>query len=208
MKRAALVAFALAAGCNDTFRFDETSDAGSFADAAPDAAVPPPCQKDADCSAVPGLRCDVASGLCVACLGDGDCAAPSKRCDSAWRACVACLGDSDCATRQRCDSTTRTCLDTCFDFDDRCPLPGFVCEPTLGLCIECRTSVNCAGNPAGGRCDRDIGRCVACLSNAECPAERPRCDRRIGRCVGCVSSAECAPGTACAPASSTCEPLE
>lgn len=213
--RRPLVAIAIAAAawaCNGSFRFDPARGAGDGADAGDEGggppAVPPAgggaCSGDADCASL-ALRCDVASGRCVACLADGDCAAPTPRCAPSLHVCVACVGASDCASSQRCDEgTTYTCLDVCHDDDDPCPQAGFVCSAVAMLCMECRSSANCAGNPHGSRCDPDIGRCVDCLGNAQCPTDRPQCDRRTGKCVVCVTSNECPAGSACVPQSSTC----
>jgi hypothetical protein len=208
MARVGTVAFVLvlAASCNDAFRFDERdlppSDGGLDAS---EVSVRRPCAGDGDCG-LPGLRCHVESGVCVACLGDTDCAAPVSRCEPALHLCVECLGSADCGTRQRCDVTTSTCLVTCAEGDESCP-EGFVCDERAELCIECRTSAHCAGNPLGSHCDTATGRCVECLGHAQCSSDRPRCDRRRGVCVGCVASTDCGPGEACSPATSACASL-
>jgi Cys-rich repeat protein len=199
--RAKTVAVVLVlSACNDSFRFDErdvpSNDGGS------DASEARPCSQDADCP-LPGLRCHVESGRCVACLGDGDCAAPTPRCEATLHVCVECLGSTDCGARQRCDATTSTCLATCAEGDEGCPA-NFVCDERAELCIECRTSAHCSGNPHGSRCDPATGRCVECAGHAQCPSERPRCDRRSGVCVGCVASVDCGPGEMCSPSTSAC----
>lgn len=199
---------ALASACNGTFRFDVSdapNDAGTAAEASVDARSTH-CSNDAAC-ALPGLRCDQASGRCVACVGDSDCGATGGRCDLALHVCIECRETADCKTNQRCDDTTHTCLDTCNDDDDACPAAGFVCDWRLKLCIECHESEHCTDDAQRTRCDRDIGRCVECLAHAQCPSERPRCDRRTGACVGCVTAADCADGEACAPTTSTCSAL-
>jgi hypothetical protein len=195
------------AGCDGTFRFDEplATDGGDGGAGNDEGGLPrPPCKDDTTCG---GLHCETTSGECVACLVNGDCSGTFARCDTALHACVACLATSDCGTKQRCDETTRRCLDTCADDDDPCPLPNFVCSPNRGLCVECTSSANCAGSPNGPSCDVTIGRCVECTANAKCPMAKPVCDRRTGRCVACLSSASCDVGFACNPATLACTPL-
>lgn len=197
----------LVTGCNAAFHFDVLpaadagdGDAGSAADgaAAPDASS---CANDARCA---GLRCEVASGSCVECLADTDCSGARARCEPVSHTCVACLNRPDCGKRQGCDTVTNRCLDGCFDTDDPCPLPGFVCDGDVGLCIECKRSANCAGSAGGPLCDVPIGRCVACTGNAQCPAAKPACDRRTGRCEACVVAATCGDGAVCDPITLTC----
>lgn len=189
--------------CNGTFRFDDQSippfDGGADPDAEESGADLRRCTMDADCTKL-GLRCDEGSGRCVACLADADCAAPTPRCSPALRVCVGCLETSDCSAKQRCDERSMTCLDTCAEGDELCPVAGFACDEHANVCIECRSSSHCTG---GLRCAMHIGRCVECIANAQCPAERPKCDPRRGACVGCVSSTDCPPGEACT-STSTC----
>jgi Cys-rich repeat protein len=194
------------AGCDEAFHFDvRPSDAGDAGlDAGDDgASTPGACTSDATCG---GLRCEITSGLCVACLQDADCAGgANKRCEPTTHVCVACLNRPDCAKRQDCDTVTHRCLDACFDSDDPCPTAGFVCSEDLGRCIECRTSANCAGSAGGLVCDVPIGRCVQCTSNAQCPSGKPVCDRRTGQCQVCVASVTCGgAGAFCDPSSLTC----
>jgi hypothetical protein len=193
------------AGCDATFRFDEpatpdaaTVDARGEGDSG---SAREPCASDTACG---GLRCETASGACVACLTNSDCGGALARCDTALHACVACLATADCGPRQRCEPTTHRCLDTCDDDDDPCPLPNFVCDRDRHLCLECRSSANCAGSPNGSVCDITVGRCAECTANASCPTPTPVCDRRTGRCVGCVSSVACGVGLACDPSTQVC----
>jgi len=198
----AAVAYGLLA-CNDAFRFDvpPASDGGGNGGDGAEAATGQ-CTSDATCG---GLHCDVASGSCVACLGDGDCTTGGLlRCEPTTHVCVACLNRPDCKTRQDCDTVTHRCLDACFDGDDPCPGAGFVCAEDLGRCIECKKSASCAGSPSGSVCDVPIGRCVQCSGNAQCPSSKPVCDRRTGQCAVCVVSATCGAGAACDPTTLTC----
>ncbi|CAN5924200.1 hypothetical protein BH11MYX4_BH11MYX4_63060 [soil metagenome] len=204
-RRVALTA-AVACGllaCNEAFRFDvrPANDAGDDGGGA-EASSTSPCTSDATCG---GLRCDLANGACVACLGDADCTTSGlPRCEPTSHVCVACLNRPDCSKRQDCDTVTNRCLDACFDSDDPCPTAGFVCADDLGRCIECKTSASCAASANGPVCDIPIGRCVQCSGNAQCPSSKPICDRRTGRCQACVVSATCGAGAVCDPTTLTC----
>ena len=191
-------------GCDSVFRFDQpaTTDGGSVDDGG---GGPRACTGDPTCG---GLRCQVSTGMCVGCVADTDCSGSLRRCDTAQGVCVECNGTTDCPERHGCDTVTKRCLDLCFDDDDPCPLSGFVCDGDRKLCIECKTSANCAGSAGGPVCDVPIGRCVECTGNAKCPTAKPVCDRRSGRCVACVTSAECGLGSVCDPISLTCRPRQ
>ena len=198
----AALAYGLIA-CDQAFHFDVPAPLGigDGTDGGDEAAATGLCTSDATCG---GLRCDVASGSCVACLADADCTTGGMlRCEPMTHVCVACLNRPDCKQRQDCDTVTHRCLDACFDSDDPCPTAGFVCSEALGRCIVCTTSASCAGS-ATPVCDVPIGRCVQCSGNAQCPAAKPVCDRRTGRCEACVTSATCGAGAACDPVMLTC----
>jgi hypothetical protein len=63
-----------------------------------------------------------------------------------------------------------------------------VCDRTLGRCVECRFTGDCAG----GRCVN--GRCTeaaSCTSDLQCTGMGLVCDTRGERCVECNSAAEC-----------------
>ena len=192
-----------AVGCDSVFRFDPSADGGGVDEAAvgDGAAGPRPCTADTACG---GLRCQVSTGVCVACLGDADCSGVLGRCDTLRGSCVECNATAECPQRRGCDTVTKRCLDLCLDGDDACPVSGFVCDGDRNLCIECTTSANCVGSPNGAVCDVPIGRCVECTGNAKCPSSKPVCDRRSGRCAACVTSAECSVGSVCDRNTLTC----
>lgn len=210
MKSGVVICALALAGCNAEFRFDEPAaaqDAGSRETSTTDVDDGDEtysCKADKDC-AVPGLRCDAATGRCVACLEEADCTLPSRaHCDLATMECVGCVAHEQCGPRQRCEETTQTCVDTCFDADDLCPTEGYICDGPSHRCIECNYGANCASSPHGPYCEKATGRCVECMGNAQCPVSRPRCDRCSGQCVGCLTSKECGPGGVCDPSTFTC----
>jgi Cys-rich repeat protein len=192
-------------GCDETFRFDVTPDQdggnGDAGDGSTGAPPPGSCANDSACG---DAKCDVTSGVCVGCLADADCSSGRSKCEPTTHVCVACLNGPDCGMRQTCDTVTNRCLDACFDADDICPLPGFVCDRDRALCIECKTSASCVGSPNGPFCDVLIGRCVACTGNAQCPATKAVCDRRSGTCQECVTSPSCGSGNVCDPMTLVC----
>ncbi len=200
---AAVLAGIAAAGCDSVFRFEQPADGGGVDEAAVGDAAggPRPCTEDTACG---GLRCQVTTGVCVACLDDHDCAGALGRCDTVQGICVECNATTECPQRRGCDTVTKRCLDLCLDGDDPCPASGFVCDGDRKICIECTTSANCVGSSNGGVCDVPIGRCVECTGNAQCPSIKPVCDRRSGRCAACVKSVECGVGLVCDRITLTC----
>ena len=200
-----IAALATNLGCDSVFRFDRpatsATDGGGTDDApATDSGGQIPCIDDTTCG---GLRCEVSTGVCVACVGDKDCSGSRRRCDLTRGVCAECNATTDCPQRADCNLATKRCLDVC-DGDDLCPVSGFSCVGTV--CVECTNSENCNGASTGPLCDMAIGRCVECTGNAKCPAAKPVCDRRSGRCVACVTSAECGAGSVCDPTTLTCRP--
>jgi Cys-rich repeat protein len=195
------VALLGASGCNQVFRFDEPLHTDGGEDGGDLGTAVLPCTSDATCG---GLRCDVPSGECVACLADAECSGSTPRCEPKSHLCVPCLAGNDCPARQGCDTVTHRCLDICVDGDDVCPGVGFICDRSRSLCIECKTSANCAGSTTGRVCDVPIGRCVECTGNAQCPTSKPACDRRSGRCVACLASSACGAGAVCDPVALAC----
>ncbi len=207
---AVLVASIVAVGCDSVFRFDQPANAiadGGGVDEATteDAGGRVPCADDTACG---GLRCQVTTGMCVACVGDTDCSGALRHCDTAQGICVECNNAStDCAEHHVCDQQTRRCVDTCNDGDDRCPVSGFSCDVVHKICTECDSLRPCkvSSRPV---CDPPTGRCVECAGDAQCPALKPVCDRRSGRCVACVRSVECDAGFVCDPTTLTCRSLQ
>jgi hypothetical protein len=80
-----------------------------YQDAAIDA--PPPCMSDNDCTMATGLpRCDVAAGMCVQCLGSGDCSGSNAICNLGTHMCAGCVTNADCTTSGAC-LLNGTCAD-------------------------------------------------------------------------------------------------
>ena len=102
---------------------------------------------DAGCPAATPA-CEVDSGRCVECLGNGDCVRDPTQSFCQKGTCVGCAGagDSACAARNPAKP---------------------VCMPG-GACAECATSDDCTV-PAKPFCDANV--CVACTSDDQCQAK-------------------------------------
>jgi hypothetical protein len=74
-----------------------------------------------------------------------------------------------------------------------------------GGAAGCRTSEDCATDPAGPVCDGAEGVCVGCLDNADCGGALT-CDTVLGKCAGCATDDACPAGTLCELEIATCVP--
>jgi hypothetical protein len=79
--------------------------------------------------------------------------------------------------------------------DGDCVGAGLLCNVSLGRCVACLSSVDCAA-------DHDClgGACVAftpCSNSLDCP-QGDVCNPASGRCVDCVVDADCDEGQTCA----------
>ncbi len=111
--------------------------------------------------------CNPASGKCVGCLADSDCAhqAGTPKCDTSSKTCVECLSATDCAySAAGCN---------------------------MGYCGSCTTTADC---PANNTCNTDTGECD-CSGNSGCGGNAPKCLANHG--CGCVTSADCGSGLLC-----------
>jgi Cys-rich repeat protein len=169
---------------------------------------------DADCD---GWKCDTATGLCVECLADGDCAADyvcqSNVCKPEGG--TPCQADSECDLGELC--VGGKCVTGCRSNRD-CPA-GLVCDTARGAngqCVQCLTKEDCPGNYQcndgqcsfvcssdldcpGRLCNTQTQQCVDCLSTDQCPIANI-CDEK-GTCVpGCASARDCPDPLLCDPA--------
>jgi len=188
MRCAVWWALSLAAACHGELDFNDAID-GSIAvtvDAGDDASG-----GDIDCRTaacpLPTLHCELASGMCVACVADTDCASPNPRCDTALHRCVACGTGVDCPSGQSC--AQGVCIPSCPD-GGACP-QGFTCQASSSMCVECTVSSDCKKSSKARLCQTKTGRCVECRADTDCTQGHPRCDTIAGTCVRCLSSADC-----------------
>lgn len=65
-----------------------------------------------------------------------------------------------------------------------------LCDADHGLCVECLSNANCAGNATRKRCGAS-GECVQCESHADCPASAPACSEAAHTCGACEDNAPC-----------------
>ncbi|WP_394828767.1 hypothetical protein [Pendulispora albinea] len=178
-----------AAACHGQLSFSDPDDGGtSGMDAGLDAsALPMDCRTNGGTCPLPTLRCDTASGNCVACLADSDCKDPLPRCNPTEHRCVACTTSADCPAGRACEQ--HVCITAC---DDAGKCPGnATCHAQSHLCKDCQVNADC--NNAGNDriCEPNTGRCIECLDDGPCPPGRSHCEKITGRCVHCVNSSHC-----------------
>ena len=124
------------------------------------------------------------------CASSADCPASAPMCSSATGTCVACLADRDCAASQYCAggtckpavacTTSRTCS-------------GQVCDTAAGYCADCAADGDCTG---GLRCTLHacVAPPPSCTSDRDCSARGLVCDVAASTCVECVHDTDCAGG--------------
>ena len=202
----------LLTACDGDLRFDERGSADAAPEVSPDSAgdvdevvrddaANGKCTAEADCG-LPSLHCDLASGICVACVADQQCTGAFARCDSALNRCVQCGVSADCPPGENCEPNRHRCVRSCAD-GGACGSSGR-CD-ARGICVECSSTAECARFPDRRNCDVPSGSCVQCANDGECGATHQRCDRVAGTCVQCVSQADCvASKLACDPLTGTC----
>ncbi len=163
---------------------DTSDDDGQLADAAQtdaiDTADAPPAG-DSD-----GVQADAA----VATSCDAGCSAPTPFCDLAQGVCVACLTSASCdKAGQRCIEGTCVDAEPCIS-DKACVAKNGVCDPIGGVCVDCLTAVDCGEAEA---CVAKV--CLpapaACTSSKDCAALNQVCDKAAGVCVDCESDVDC-----------------
>jgi Cys-rich repeat protein len=148
--------------------------------------------------------CDTATGRCVDCLTDNDCAieTTAKRCDTS----LATTGSQAGLPRYACEE----CLDnshcpagaTCVGGDCQTPCgtamceTGEICDAPNNRCIECLSDANCTNNPGNTRCNLapnsaglPTGRCEECIDSTHCPTGQVCFDNNCE--PACATDAEC-----------------
>ena len=151
------------------------------------------CLTDEDCPNPATPVCDAASGSCVPCLLDSDCAPERPFCrqtspTSASNVCVQCTGDAQCPESSPvCDLGSNECTSRCQD-SAQCSGTTPICDPAQRVCVQCQSSVDCSA-PAPA-CDVATSRCVACLDDSTCAPGR-FCNIQSHSCVGCLDTSQC-----------------
>jgi hypothetical protein len=151
--------------------------------------------------------CVEATGLCVQCRAESDCA-PSEHCMMVTGQCVGCLGASHCAGRPSasfCEPVTNTCTACRDGVDADCAnVPGLnVCQG--GSCVQCAGVRRDACGEAAAACGASFS-CEGCKADADCQRFRKVCDEATGSCVACTADSEAAQcgGKSCNPATHAC----
>ena len=151
------------------------------------------CDDDTDC---PGdaPTCIIATGVCVECSVDQDCAGDSGHpvCNLIHGQCSECATSADCGLAEPvCDVQAGECRDCLID--SHCPV-GAACGGDHKCHATCTSNGDC-GDPNKSFCDvLGSKECVACLIALDCSdPTRPICNDY--KCVGCAIDADCtAPG--------------
>jgi hypothetical protein len=145
--------------------------------------------------------CDKASGHCVACLSDMDCAgsAPAIYCYvDGGNTCAQCFGPDQClpdAGQLGCNSHGNYC-GSCVQSSDCPPTTAPLCDPQSGLCVASCVLSDGGTDCDAGVCQTSTGFCVGCLSDSDCSggAGNPFCgtDFDAGNyCFQCRNAGDC-----------------
>ena len=131
----------------------------------------------------------------VECLSDTHCSGASPRCDVATNICVECLGVADCNDANECTTdacTANVCSNTANAVGSACA--GGVCDGAAPpMCVECVADAQCSGSTP--LCDTASSACVACLSGSDC-SDGNQCTMDMCTAGICSNPAE-ASGAAC-----------
>lgn len=151
--------------------------------------------------------CIEATGACVQCREEGDCAA-GEHCMAATGQCVGCLDASHCAGQASasfCDPATHTCTRCRDGMDADCGnVPGLnVCQ--AGTCVQCAGARRDACGEAAAACSASFA-CEGCKADADCQRFGKVCEEATGACVACTVDSEAAQcgGKSCNPATHAC----
>lgn len=136
---------------------------------------------DEGCSGATPL-CDESAGRCVACLGDGDCAA-GMICGPGGVCAEGCRDDAGCLAPERpvCDVADEVCVACNIDAD----CSAGVCSGEH-RCVDCRGDADCSE----GVCEAES--CVECRGAAQCPEGQLCTDSACTQ--ECRSDADCGEG--------------
>ena len=154
---------------------------------------PSACSTNEDCPNGSTPACDLATGSCVPCLIDSDCAPEKPFCrqtsaTSAGNVCVQCTGDAQCPESSPvCDLGSNQCTSRC-QGSAQCSGATPICDPVQRVCVQCQSSVDCSA-PAPA-CDAATSRCVECLDDSTCAPGR-FCIIQSHSCVGCLDTSQC-----------------
>ncbi|MBX3271645.1 MAG: hypothetical protein KF729_15370 [Sandaracinaceae bacterium] len=141
-----------------------------------------------------GGVCSGAGAMCVECVADAQCPGARPRCDVATNVCVQCLGTGDCADGLECTAdlcTAGVCSNPLRPAGDPCT--GGVCAGDAASCVQCLDDSHCAGST---RCDPSMRVCVGCLVASDCE-DGNECTSHACSAGSC-STTPVAPGTLCA----------
>jgi len=149
------------------------------------------CFQDSDCAGNPtGSICDTTSDSCVQCQAATDCPYSNPGCSN--ELCGACVQNSDCPPNNTCTNNACACTGNtgCGGDAPQCIISGGTGACGCSANSQCPTPDYCStgGFSLNGVC---LPPCTsdagACLANSPTPF----CDSSSGACVICSSNAQC-----------------
>ncbi|MGA7124065.1 MAG: hypothetical protein WBY94_28440, partial [Polyangiaceae bacterium] len=166
------------------------------------------CATSADCAGTSTPVCWPSNHTCHAsCAGDGGiaCVGPEDHCDTATGACVGCTSNQECAAdaggsgrRPVCDMTTLQCVQCVSTTDCNAGDAGtrLLCDEASHGCVECIADSDCATSAAGPVCRAGVCN-PGCTTNTQCPMDggTPICDTARNACVECLANTDCSGDT-------------
>jgi hypothetical protein len=130
-----------------------------------------------------GQRYDPATGKCVECASDEDCAYEGSGTICAPDNTCGCRDDVDCASSYYAGKVCMSDQHCGCNTDADCPKDAVypMCVAMSKIC-GCGSNADCLGD--WPLCDTSSGNCVGCLSNADCTdPSRPTCDTTYSYCT-------------------------
>ena len=191
--------FDLSSAASDQAAFGDANQGADLAAASFDSAVEDAVAPDL---ATPDLA--PASDL-AGCVGDDGCGGATPRCDLKTGLCVACTLDGQCPDGQLCRGGA--CVPGC-SLAKGCGDAG-ACEVDAGACFWCASDHDCA-EPAAPRCDVATHHCAPCLPLNDNCAEGRYCVAMNGGfscAMGCKIDLDCSGSDGGIPSSLCCDHL-
>lgn len=155
-------------------------------------AGPASCKADTDCTAdATKALCDTATGNCVACLDDTDCAGAGEKCDV----------DGTCKAPTAC-TTTKACNDS--DKSSYCPAGGD--KPCTQATLDCTADNKATGNSAWTENIKDGKGMIVWNAQARVLTDAVSCWDLPSGAASCQDDSECGADENCSGLSKKCLP--
>ena len=117
---------------------------------------------------------------------------PNEVCDFYNQQCIPAEGlpCRNCEPDQVCNPYTMQCADRCEDERD-CFGRRRICDPRLGLCVECIHDYDCQVEPGAPLEECYFGKCASCTNNDHCAPPTDFCHPLELQCVECLGDNHC-----------------